>query len=318
MKNSIFVIAPMLIAIVVYLFWPAEQAEKQEKPAAKLESSQKNKIGIVAPEKIESSTEVAKRESNSVQRSPKIAEQIPDKKSSLESVSNYVEMTGVGQEFYDLDAMLDAQIEQIVASSELSEEEKEQITKIFTDHIKGDDLLSAYKNELASQFSEEELKTLGKLNNDPIMKKIREDNPINDPRIGEQISEYFSDLEKNPVSAERQGLVEEVAAATKGADFIVDISQAMMENLGKHMGEKGDAPTPEEIEQFREQLKVEAEASVKSGILYQTRFLNDEELKVYRDNQTHPLAQRDQNIRKGVAKRTTAAMFSEIGKVGAQ
>ena len=319
MKNSILVIVPIVLVAALYLFWPAEQT-RQPEPAVELEQKpEKKKIRVVAEEKIDSSAskETGKSEHLQGSENDKVKSNA-SMQSSKESVDRYVEMTGVGQEFYDLDAMLDAQIEQIVASTELSEDEKEQITKIFTEHIKGDDLLNAYKASLAQEFSEEELKDLSDLNNDPVMKKIREDNPIGDPKIGEQVSEFFKELEKNPVSPERSEIIKEIAKATKGADFIVDISQSMMENLGKHLGEKGDAPTPEELQQFREQLKKEAEASVQSGILFQTRFLNDEELEAYRKSQTHPLAQRDQKIRKGVATKTTSAMFSEIGRVSAQ
>ncbi|MFK7825795.1 MAG: hypothetical protein AB8G05_16700 [Oligoflexales bacterium] len=317
MKNLTLIIVPIIIIAAVYLFWPAKQVdEKTDLESTNSQTIKKNKIRIVAEERLEDSDQNSQlgqatpnASGNSTDDSDKI------EKSSISSVSRYVEKTGASQEFNDLDTMLDSQIEQLVASSDLSEEDKDQITKIFTEHINGDDLLKAYKAELVKEFSEEELQTLEELNSDALVKKIKEDNPLNDPKIGEQVSEYFAELQKNPLSPERQEMIKEIAKATKGADFIVDISQTMMENLGKHMGAKGDAPTPEEMQSFREQLKEEAEYAVQSGLSFQTRNLDDEEMQAYSKNQTNSLVQRDQNIRKGVAKRVTAKMFSEIGKV---
>ena len=315
MKNSVFIVVPIVIMATIYLFWPAEQ-NKQEADSVPTNSEniKKNKVRIIAEESLGDSTKEDKSSESKVEK-PTAGEK-KENQSSPESVSQYVESTGASQEFHDLDAMLDNQIEQIVANSELSDDDKEQITKIFAEHINGEDLLKAYKAELANEFSEEELEKLGELNSDPLIKRVREDNPFNDPRIREQVSEYFADIEKNPLSRERQEMVKEIANATKGAEFIVDISKTMMENLGKHLGAKGDAPTPEEMQSFTEQLREEAENSVISGISFQTRNLSDQEMKSYGENQTHPLVQRDQNIRKGVAKRVTARMYSEIGKVG--
>lgn len=320
MKNFVFIIVPVVIVGVVYFFWSSDQVSELDSSPKTPQSVEKKKINVVAEEKLDETKaadsfgEESAGGGNGVSQDP----QKLTKQSSGESVNKYVESTGVSQEFYELDSMLDAQIEQIVANSELSDDEKDQITKIFTEHIQGEDLLNAYKAALASEFTEEELESLSELNNDPLIKRIRDENPLNDPKIGEKVSEFFAGLEKNPISPEREKMIREIATATKGADFIVDLSEVMMDNLGKHLGAKGDAPSPEERQSFREQLRGEAEASVMSGLMFQTRSLNNEELKLYKANQTNSLIQRDQVLRKGVAKKTTSDMFSEIGKIGAE
>ena len=237
-------------------------------------------------------------------------------KSSSDIINRYVESTGVGQEFQDIDSLLDSQIEQVVHGSDLSAEDKEKIARIFQDHMSGDDLLNSYKSAMAREFTPEEMAQLSKINNHPVVKKLQEEGRQADlSKVNEQADEFFRELEKNPYSKEREELVRQAAQSENNAKFLSDLSFTMMESLGNQMNKEGDDLPDAEMKTLRETMDQGLAESINYGMKYQTRNFSDEELATLGKQKQNELAVREDSLRKKVAMDTVKKVFKEIGEV---
>jgi len=308
------IIVPVAVIALVYFLWFAPKAGKKDVIA---KAPDGKKVNLVVSEK---NSEKGLGQFGESDKGKSSEEKLLDAnrpvKASKPLVEKYIENSGIANEFYELDSMLDKQIEQMVAGSELSESEKEKIARLFVNHIKGEDLLEAYKEAFAREFSDEEVEQLMEINNDPVVKKVAEEAQMKgDPeQMREQVEEFFQDLSKNPASKEREDLVYKIAKSGKNAEFLADVTLGMVENLGQHLGPDDHAPSKEELETFRSQISEEAFGNVMSALMFQTRNLSDKELSHFGKLKSSDVSDRESELRKGVAKSKTSALFQELGK----
>lgn len=284
-------VSGLLIAGLAIFFWSKKSREgKIEEPA----SSEEPKAGEVGSSEDHPVESVKGGEDNAPASS--VAKTDDPKMKQIESVLHH---SRVLEEFKAMDDLLNAQFEQIQDSARLSPEDQKELEGLKK-LISSEALVAEYKDKLYKEFSEEELKHLDEIYQDPLIAQYKEAQIKNQTPEGQkEILENWKKFNEKDIPADRLEqirLTDKNTGATKNAvSMMKDMNSAMTpENM------RNDPKAQKAQESMLKSIETSLTKANAAVIDSNTKHMSVDEMKAQNGLMGSPVYQKEIGVKQSV------------------
>ena len=151
-------------------------------------------------------------------------------------IKKLISSSGVEKQLSGMSAMLEQQMEILLSDESLSDEETEKFLENFRKNFNSDDMIEKFSETLANEFSEDEQARLASIYEDPLVSEVLSSDVDNVTDI-EQMQQDYMEFQKQPLSAERRQLFEELDRNTGASEQAIEMTSTLFDAFAKESGE---------------------------------------------------------------------------------